>query len=216
MYQNDPQKVLTGKVRLSYVHLTTPRPSIDGSPRYSAVLLIPKTDTATKADIDAAIREAAKAGIAKTWGGVKPPSIHVPLHDGDGVRESGEPYGEECKGCWVLGASTKNKPGIVDSSLSEIIDSTEIYSGMYARATIRFFAYNNSGKKGIGCGLGNILKVADGEPLSGDYSTPAKDFAEVVSSAPARAVPGRGAAAPAVYADIDPITGQAVQDELLF
>lgn len=47
MYQNDPQRVLTGEVRLSYVNLVTPRPPKDnpqGTPKYSVTLLIPKTD----------------------------------------------------------------------------------------------------------------------------------------------------------------------------
>ena len=61
MYQNDPMKVLTGEVRLSYCSLTTPRAAKQGGePKYSVTLLIPKTDTATKADIDAAINAAAQ------------------------------------------------------------------------------------------------------------------------------------------------------------
>ena len=45
MYQNDPMKVLTGEVRLSYANLTTPRAAQQGGePKYSVTLLIPKTD----------------------------------------------------------------------------------------------------------------------------------------------------------------------------
>ena len=55
MYQNDAMKVLTGEVRLSYANLTTPRAAQQGGePKYSVTLLIPKSDAATKADIDAA------------------------------------------------------------------------------------------------------------------------------------------------------------------
>ena len=54
MYQNDPMKVLTGEVRLSYCNLTTPRAAKQGgAPKFSVTILIPKTDNATKADIDA-------------------------------------------------------------------------------------------------------------------------------------------------------------------
>lgn len=53
MYQNDPLKVLTGEVRLSYCNLVTPRAAQQGGePKYSVTLLIPKSDTATKANID--------------------------------------------------------------------------------------------------------------------------------------------------------------------
>lgn len=54
MYQNIATKVLTGEVRLSYVYLTTPKvPQSGGTPKYSVTLLIPKSDNATKLDIEA-------------------------------------------------------------------------------------------------------------------------------------------------------------------
>lgn len=58
MYQNIATKVLTGEVRLSYAHLSQPyaNPKQPGAePKYSVTMLIPKTDTATKADIDASM-----------------------------------------------------------------------------------------------------------------------------------------------------------------
>ncbi len=107
MYQNDPAKVLTGEVRLSYVHLIEPRTNKPGDdPKYSATLLIPKTDFATKADIDASIQAAAQDAVSKVWNGAAPPQLRVPIYDGDGVRQSGEPFGEECRGHWVMSAST--------------------------------------------------------------------------------------------------------------
>ncbi len=180
MYQNDAMKVLTGEVRLSYVNVVTPRaPQQGGEPKYSVTLLIPKSDFATKADIDSAIQAAAQAALAKVWGGVRPPQIKIPIHDGDGVRQSGEPYGEECKGHWVITASTKMKPQVVGmDNINVELAPSDIYSGMYGRVTIRFFGYSNSGNKGIGCGLGNIMKTRDGEPLAGTASA-ASDFAAV-------------------------------------
>ena len=111
MYQNDPMKVLTGEVRLSYCNLTTPRAAKQGGePKYSVTILIPKTDVSTKADIDAAIQAAAQEALTKVWNGARPPMLAVPVWDGDGVRKSGVPFGDECKGHWVMTASTKNKP----------------------------------------------------------------------------------------------------------
>lgn len=180
MYQNDPMKVLTGEVRLSYVSLTEPRvPKQGGEAKYSATLLIPKSDFATKADIDASIQAAAQAALAKVWGGVRPPQINIPIHDGDGVRQSGEPYGEECHGHWVITANTKMKPQVVGmDNINVELAPSDIYSGMYARVTLRFFGYSNSGKKGVGCGLGNVMKTRDGEALAGTASA-ASDFATV-------------------------------------
>lgn len=180
MYQNDAMKVLTGEVRLSYVNVITPRASQQGGePKYSVTLLIPKSDYATKADIDSAIQAAMQEAIGKVWGGVRPPQPRIPIWDGDGVRQSGVPFGEECKGHWVITASTKMKPQVVgmDNINAELAPS-DIYSGMYGRVTIRFFGYSNSGNKGVGCGLGNIMKTRDGEPLAGTASA-ASDFATV-------------------------------------
>ncbi len=202
MYQNDPMKVLTGEVRLSYCNLTTPRAAQQGGePKYNATLLIPKSDLATKADIDAAIQAAANGALTKVWNGARPPQLRVPIYDGDGVRPSGVPFGDECKGHWVMTASTKNKPQVVgiDNINCELAPS-DIYSGMYARVTIRFFGYSNSGNKGIGCGLGNVMKTRDGEALAGSASA-SVDFAGVgaspVTAPGAPATPAYGAAMPA-------------------
>ena len=204
MYQNDPAKVLTGEVRLSYVHLIEPRSNKPGDdPKYSVTLLIPKTDFATKADIDASIQAAAQDAVSKVWNGAAPPQLRVPIYDGDGVRQSGEPFGEECRGHWVMTASTFNKPQVVGvQNINQDLPPREVYSGMYARVTIRFFGYSNSGNKGVGCGLGNVMKTRDGEPLSGNASA-ASDFAGVgqaVGAAADFANPAQGAqpvAAPA-------------------
>lgn len=206
MYQNDPLKVLTGEVRLSYVNLVVPKApknNPNGEKKYSVTILIPKSDTATKANIDAAMEAAAKEATAKTWGGVRPPYLKPVIHDGDGVRDDGTPYGPECKGHWVLTASTKMKPQVVGiDNINCELAPTDIYSGMYARVTIRFFGYSNSGNKGVGCGLGNVMKTRDGEPLSGGASA-ACDFAGIGQSVenPAAAAPtGYNYAAPAAPA----------------
>lgn len=205
MYQNDAMKVLTGEARLSYVNVVTPRAAQQGGePKYSVTLLIPKSDVATKADIDASIQAAAQEAVSKVWGGVRPPQIRVPIYDGDGVRPSGVPFGEECRGHWVITASTKLKPQVVGmDSINVELAPSDIYSGMYGRATIRFFGYSNSGNKGVGCGLGNIMKTRDGEPLAGTASA-ASDFATVGNAVvqpqtPAAAVPWATPAAPAAY-----------------
>jgi hypothetical protein len=209
MYQNDPMKVLTGEVRLTFVALTTPRAHQQGGePKYSVTLLIPKTDTVTKADIDASMRAAAQEALAKVWGGARPPQLRVPIYDGDGVRPSGEAFGPECKGHWVLSASTKMKPQVVGAdNINVELAPSDIYSGMYGRVTIRFFGYSNSGNKGIGCGLGNVMKTRDGEPLSGNAPA-SSDFAGVgnlitpqpQASAPASPFPWGTPAAPAAPA----------------
>lgn len=163
--------VTTGQVRLSFVNLFTPRANQPGQePKYSTTILIPKSDTATMQRIQAAIEAAIQKGVAGVWGGARPAQPRTPIHDGDGARPNGEAFGPECKGHWVLTASSKQQQAVVDLNMNPIINQTEVYSGMYARVNINFFAYSNSGNKGIGAGLGPVQKVADGEPLGGRIS----------------------------------------------
>jgi hypothetical protein len=208
-YQNIPTKVLTGEVRLSYANLTKPRASQQGGEeKYSVTLLIPKTDAATHRDILSSIEAAAKDAQGKLWNGVRPPVLPTPLHDGDGVKENGTPYGAECKGHWVMTASSKNKPEVMrrtDIGLAEV-PPQEIYSGMRALVTVNFFGYNSNGKRGVGCGLGNVLKTRDDEPLSGGASAEV-DFANV--AVPAYAAPQYAPDAPQQRVPyLNPLTGQ--------
>ncbi|MNJ55477.1 hypothetical protein D3C77_509700 [compost metagenome] len=120
--------------------------------------------------VNAAIEAAAQKGVAGIWNGARPPQLKTPIWDGDGVRQNGEPFGPECKGHWVLTASSKQQQAIVDLNMNPIINQTEVYSGMYARVNINFFPFANSGNRGIGAGLGPVQKVADGEALGGRVS----------------------------------------------
>ena len=74
-----------------------------------------------------------------------------------------------------LVANSTTAPQIVDRSVQPILDRAEVYSGCYARVSINFYAFNSNGNRGIACGLGNIQKVRDGEPLGG-RSSAADDF----------------------------------------
>ena len=156
-----------GEVRLSYVNVFEPqtRPGSTDA-KYGVTVLVPKSDMATKAAIDAAIEAAVTSGVTKCWSGVRPPVPSLPVHDGDGPRPNdGQPYGAECRGCWVFTASSKNAPGVVDANVQPILDPRKVYSGVWGRVNISFFPYNNNGKKGIGCGLNHVQVLRDGEPL---------------------------------------------------
>lgn len=156
-------KVITGVVRLSYCHIWEPSSMQDGGPKkYSAALLIPKTDKDTIKKINAAIAAATEAGIPK-WGGKKPPVLKLPLRDGDAERGDDENY----KGMYFINATSNQAPGVLDKDKNEMIDKTKLYSGCYAKVDINFYAFNTNGNKGIACGLNNILKVKDGPALSG-------------------------------------------------
>lgn len=159
--------ITTAKVRASYVHIFQPR-TMEGSTeaKYSVTLLIPKSDTHTLNTIYAEIEKVKQESAQKVFGGHVPPGCRIPIYDGDGLRPSGEQFGEECRGHMVMAASAKQQPAIVDLGMQAIINPAEVYSGCYIRANINFFAYNTSGNKGIGCALNGVQKIEDGEPLT--------------------------------------------------
>lgn len=93
------QDLVTGKERLSYVHLINRYSSqLGGEVKYSTIILLPKTDLRTK---------------------------------------------------------------------QRILNATEKNSGIYARVSAGFSPYASNGKKGIGCGLGPVQKIEDGESMGG-------------------------------------------------
>jgi hypothetical protein len=169
-------EVVTGKVRFSYANVFTPKASNNGGePKYSVTLLIPKSDTATIKKIQAAMAAARENYVARNGAQSMPPKPVHTLYDGDGVRQGGEEFGPECKGCMVITVSAKadQKPGVYDAFRNDITDPAELKSGDYGRAHINFFCYNASGKKGISAGLLGIQKLTDGEPLGGAVATSA-------------------------------------------
>lgn len=173
----NPMKVITGKdTRWSYANVWQPKSINGGTPKYSVSLIIPKSDTVTLGKIKAAIEAAYKEGEAKRKGnGRSVPAlaaIKTPLRDGDAERPDDEAYANS----YFVNANSTTKPGIVDADRNEIIDSSEVYSGVYGRASINFYAFNSNGNRGIACGLNNLQKIRDGEPLGG-HASAAEDFA---------------------------------------
>jgi len=163
MVKQNKSKVVTGVVRLSYEHVWEAK-SVNGGPeKYSCSLIIPKTDTETINAINTAIDCAIQEGAHK-YGGKVPlkASLKLPLRDGDVERED-----EAYKGCYFLNANSTTPPQVVDKHVRPILDRSDIYSGVYARVSLSFYAFNSNGNKGVACGLGNIQKVKEGEPLGG-------------------------------------------------
>ena len=58
----------------------------------------------------------------------------------------------------------------MDANAQPILDRSEVYSGCYGRVSLSFYAFNTNGNRGIACGLNNVQKLKDGEPLGGRIS----------------------------------------------
>lgn len=178
MSATNPTRVVTEEVRLSYANIFEAK-SIQGSkPKYSVSLIIPKTDTVTLGRIERAIDAAIEAGIGK-FGGKRPnkAALKLPLRDGDVERDD-----EAYVNAMFVNANSTTPPQVVDAAMQAIVDPTEVYSGCYARVSITFYAFNTNGNRGIACGLGNIQKLRDGEPLGGNRVSAESDFGSLAAS----------------------------------
>lgn len=179
----NPTKVITGsKTRWSYANVWQAKSINGGAPKFSVSLIIPKSDTKTVTAIKKAIQAAYDEGQSKLKGNSKSvpalSAIKNPLRDGDAERPDDEAY----KDSYFVNANSATAPGIVDAARNPIIEHSEVYSGVYGRASINFYAFNSNGNRGIACGLNNLQKIADGEPLGGktraedDFADEDEDF----------------------------------------
>ena len=180
---HNPTKVITGvKTRWSYANVWEPKSINGGAPKYSVSLIIPKSDTKTVTAVTNAIQAAYDEGQSKLKGNSKSvpalSAIKNPLRDGDAERPDDETH----KDSYFVNANSATAPGIVDAARQPILERSEVYSGVYGRASINFYAFNSNGNKGIACGLNNLQKISDGEPLGGktraedDFADEDEDF----------------------------------------
>ena len=174
----NPTKVITGvKTRWSYANVWQAKSINGGTPKYSVSLIIPKSDAKTVEAVKNAIQAAYEEGQSKLKGSGKSvpalTAIKTPLRDGDAERPDDEAY----KDSYFINANSTTAPGIVDAACNPIIEHSEVYSGVYGRASINFYAFNSNGNRGIACGLNHLQKIADGEPLGG-RSRAEDDFAD--------------------------------------
>lgn len=163
--------MITTLVRFSYLNAFEPKQTPSGDMKYSASLLIPKTDKDGLAAIKEAIKKAVEVGIEKgKFKQAQIKGLRLPLRDGDEEFDNGN-RGPEYQGHYFLNSSSSNAPGVVQVQKGgppvPILDTDDFYSGCYGRADINFFPYNQAGNRGIGVGLNNLLLVKEGERLDG-------------------------------------------------
>jgi hypothetical protein len=160
-------QILTPEFRVSFPSVFQKKAAAEGQePKYSIVMLVPKTTDLT------AMKQAVVDALTEKWGPDKakwPKGLRLPFRDGSEKDYEGYENVVFCS------ASTKNRPGLVDRDVKPIIDPNEFYGGCYARATVAAFAYDKAGNRGVSFGLRNIQKTRDGEPFSG-RSKPENDF----------------------------------------
>ncbi len=160
-------EMTTGEIRVSFPQLWVAKSFKGGPPKFSSILMVPKSDKKTVSKIQACIAAATQDGKVSKWKGVIPKALDNPLHDGDEQFTLGK-KGEEFKGHYYLNAKSNAdaKPFVFDEAGNVVLDQSKVYAGCYARAAIQFFPYDNAGT-GIGVGLIGLKKTKDGVPFSG-------------------------------------------------
>jgi hypothetical protein len=175
-------KIITGKVRFSYVNVFEPRAVNEGDdPKYSVCILVSKKDEATLSKIDRAIKAAYVEG-KNIFKGKSLESLKTPLRDGDVEK----PEDEAFAGMYFFNANANPgfKPNVVkvtNGKIEPIHLMEEFYSGCYGLASVTFYPFPKNGlgpQKGIAAGLNNLMKLEDGEKLSGGASAE-EDFKDV-------------------------------------
>lgn len=164
------KKIITNKVRGSYVNVFQPRfNELSNKEEYSMVILIPKSDKQTVEKIKRTI----DLKRAEKFGQKMPVNFRNPLRDGDVEKEGDPAY----KDHYFVTLKSSTKVGVVDWRLEDVLEPSEFISGDYCRVSMIPYAYDVSGNRGVGFGLGNVQVLEKGEPLA-SVSRPEDDFDE--------------------------------------
>lgn len=169
-------KLISPIGRVSFPALFTPRAAEEGGePKYSVVLIF--DEAAQKTPEFSAMREAVKAAIRETWKDKPPSNLRNPFRKGE---DKAHLAGYE-PGTIFVSASSMRRPQVVGPDMAASVEG-EVYAGCFGRASLRVFAYDKKGNRGVSFGLGNFQMVRDGEPLGGG-SRAEDDFAPVAGGA---------------------------------
>lgn len=171
--------LITPEAILSYPQLFEPKPNMQGTLEYSCTLVF-ESDS----DLNELVEAAQKAGEERFGGKFKDlvakGQARMPFKDGE------ENYGS---GTTFIRVKSKAAPGLVDRYADAsgkprtISDPDELYPGARVRASLRPYAYDANGNKGVAFGLNNLQKLGDGQRIDG--RKPATSEFEALESAAA-------------------------------
>lgn len=168
-----PTRIVTGAVRISYVHLASQRIDEDtGEPiGYGCQVLVSKKDEKTLKAMKIAIQHAAikfaKGDKAKAAKLLKHPKFHKPLRNPALEDMEGEQY----KGMLFMSAKSKEQPAMLLKNGTRLEDEKDIlkhfYSGVWVNCSLSFYPFDTKGNKGVAVGLNSLIKNKDDTRLDG-------------------------------------------------
>ena len=152
--------IVLKNVRLSYANIWEARgfQGSDADVKYGATLMLEKEEHAETIE---ALNDHMK-GLAKSLGkDKKVGKDKLYLKDGDDSDK------EEYAGHFIVRASSKRQPEILDAAKKPVTDEDEVYSGCYVNALIRPWVQDNNFGIRINAELCAVQKVRDGERFGG-------------------------------------------------
>lgn len=166
--------VITPEFRAAFVGLfkaTAPRDNPNGAKKYSVrAVFMPDADLS-------ALKEQAKIAAEEKWGAGKvPKTIRSPFRTNEELENPIPGVPDDAIVMTFSANEEKQRPGLVDKNLQDIIDDSDVYAGAWFRAQVRAFAYDNAGNKGVSFGLQNVQKLRDDEPLGKGRAPASKVF----------------------------------------
>jgi len=155
--------------RAAFCHLFEPHAIEEGKPKmYSITLAFDAEKTKELRELKLACFKAGSEKFGKTVDELKvlhkKGKFHFPWRPNSDYDEYGEPFNDDGQ---FISLRSKDQPQVVDKRAKPIIKASEVYSGMYARATYAVWPFDNNGKKGVTLLLNNVQKASEGERLAG-------------------------------------------------
>jgi hypothetical protein len=176
--------IVTPAARGAFVSVHRPQKNKlepDKDPTYQVTLLFtPKTDLS--------IMKAEAGRVAREKWGDKLNDQAFAQRIRSPFRDQGEfpDYEGYVKGCIFVraGAQLQYKPQTKDASFTRELTEDELYSGVWLRAVLAPFAYDNPKNRGVSFGLRAVQKLADDTPFAGGGDA-SKGFKPVAGATPA-------------------------------
>jgi hypothetical protein len=149
--------IITPKGRLSFPQLFVAKkaPGADKE-KFGVSLLIPPT-----ADLSLLV-QAVKDCAKEKWGDKQPAKLKSPFLKAEDYDREGYEKG------WILIRPTSiTKPGVVDATGANVVDESQVYPGRWASLSLRPFAYDTNGNRGVSLGMQNVQLLDHDEPIGG-------------------------------------------------
>lgn len=172
------QPLVTPYATISFPTLFSPKPrSEGGEPVFSCSLLFGESEQKSK-EYKAMQQACIVAAKEKFGDKVNLGQLMMPFRNAADKDYTG--YDE---GVMYINPWTKNKPGVVDARLQDVLDPSQVYAGQIVRAQVTPFAWQNSGKRGVSFGLNNIQIVKADAPRIDGRIPASKAFGAIDSEA---------------------------------